>query len=201
MQMGFVQARNVWEGGNHCQTTERNFTANILSRKLVHSPNIQMTRSDCCRGDQPYLPPTKPYELSNLASDLVLFARYLLKPGGRLVFFLPTVTDEYEEVDIMAMLCDGMEVIANSLQNFGSWGRRVGCVFYSCFQMRFNHSFLKLVTIKKTTNNKYPPPAFEARQSTNHEEEHTPAHRDFREKYFQGFKKADECKDDQLTSS
>jgi len=41
------------------------------------------------------------------------------------VFFLPTVTDEYEEVDIHSMLCDGMEIIANSLQDFGSWGRRV----------------------------------------------------------------------------
>lgn len=77
------------------------------------------------RDDQPYIPPTRPYELSNLASDLVILARYLLKPGGRLVFFLPTVTDEYEEVDLHSMLCEGMEVIANSLQDFGSWGRRV----------------------------------------------------------------------------
>ncbi len=43
------------------------------------------------------------------------------------MFFLPTVTDEYEEVDIYSMLCPGMEVIANSLQDFGSWGRRVSC--------------------------------------------------------------------------
>ena len=77
------------------------------------------------RGDQPYIPPTKPYELSHLAIDLVLLARYLLKAGGRLVFFLPTVTDEYEEMDIYSILCDGMEVIGNSLQDFGSWGRRV----------------------------------------------------------------------------
>ena len=72
-----------------------------------------------------YIPPTKPYELSDLARDLVKLSRYLLRPGGRLVFFLPTVTDEYEEVDIHTMMCDGMEVIANSLQDFGSWGRRV----------------------------------------------------------------------------
>jgi hypothetical protein len=80
------------------------------------------------RGDQPYIPPTKPYEFSQLASDLVVLARYLLKTGGRLVFFLPTVTDEYEIVDIESMLCDGMEVIANSLQDFGSWGRRVSYI-------------------------------------------------------------------------
>ncbi|KAF4620526.1 hypothetical protein D9613_000293 [Agrocybe pediades] len=119
--------------------------------------------------DQPYIPPTKPYELSHLAVDLVLLARYLLKPGGRLVFFLPTVTDEYEEVDIYSMLCDGMEVIANSLQDFGSWGRR-------------------LVTIKKTTSKKYDPPTFEPVQPKYEEPVHVPAHKDFREKYFQGFK-------------
>ena len=79
--------------------------------------------------DQPYIPPTKPYELSALARDLVLLARYLLRPGGRLVFFLPTVTEEYQELDIYSMLCEGMEVVANSLQDFGSWGRRVRARF------------------------------------------------------------------------
>jgi tRNA (guanine10-N2)-methyltransferase len=77
------------------------------------------------RDVQQYIPPTKPYELSALASDLVVLARYLLKPGGRLVFFLPTVIDEYKELDLDSMVCDGMEVIANSLQDFGAWGRRV----------------------------------------------------------------------------
>ena len=86
--------------------------------------------------DQPYIPPTKPYELSALATDLVLLARYLLKPGGRLVFFLPTVTEEYEEIDIQTMMCEGMEVIANSLQNFGSWGRRVCHLFFASFLPR-----------------------------------------------------------------
>jgi len=79
----------------------------------------------CNRSDRPYIPPTKPYELSELVLDLVLFSRAMLKPQGRLVFFLPTVTEEYEEIDVDAMMCDGMEVIANSLQDFGNWGRRV----------------------------------------------------------------------------
>ena len=79
----------------------------------------------CDRSDQPYIPPTKPYELSELVLDLVIFSRAMLKPDGRLVFFLPTVTEEYEEVDIDTMVCDGMEVVANSLQDFGNWGRRV----------------------------------------------------------------------------
>jgi len=117
-------------------------------------------------GHEPYIPPTKPYELSLLAADLVLLARYLLKPGGRLVFFLPTVNENYEEVDIQSMLCEGMVVVANSLQDFGSWGRR-------------------LVTIRKDTHDSYPPPSFEERDSSGH----LPAHKDFREQYFRGFKK------------
>ena len=147
--------------------------------------------------DQPYIPPTKPYELSHLAADLVLLGRYLLKPNGRLVFFLPTVTDEYEEVDIHTMLCDGMEVIANSLQDFGSWGRRVCCIYdiYFRFSLNFTSPF-QLVTIRKTTSKKYPPPSFDPIPPVVDENAHIPAHKDFREKYFQGFKsKTDEFTD------
>jgi tRNA (guanine10-N2)-methyltransferase len=89
-----------------------------------------LNSSDCfpvlpLRDVQQFIPPTKPYELSALAADLVALARYLLKPGGRLVFFLPTVIDEYKELDLDSVVCDGMQVIANSLQDFGAWGRRV----------------------------------------------------------------------------
>ena len=77
------------------------------------------------RREGQYIPATKPYEMSELVRDLVLLARYLLKPDGRLVFFVPTVTEEYQELDVDDMLCEGMEVIANSLQDFGTWGRRV----------------------------------------------------------------------------
>ncbi|KIY44384.1 tRNA guanosine-2'-O-methyltransferase [Fistulina hepatica ATCC 64428] len=121
--------------------------------------------------EKPYFPPTKPYELSQLVRDLVELARYLLKPHGRLVFFLATVNDEYEEIDVHAMICEGMEVIANSLQDFGSWGRR-------------------LITIRKVTTDAHPPPTFVHSESTSSApREHVPAHKDFREKYFQGFKK------------
>ena len=80
------------------------------------------------RDVQQYIPPTKPYELSALAADLVVLARHLLKPSGRLVFFLPTVIDEYKELDLDSVVCVGMEVIANSLQDFGAWGRRVSII-------------------------------------------------------------------------
>lgn len=119
--------------------------------------------------DEPYIPPTKPYELSALVVDLVLLARYLLKPRGLLVFFLPTVTDSYEEVDIVSSLCEGMELVANSLQDFGTWGRR-------------------LITIRKTVVNDYLPPTFDTLPCSSGGDDHVPAHKDFREKYFQGFK-------------
>lgn len=141
-------------------------------KELGSSKSAQfMEHQKLLRNDQPYIPPTKPYEFSHLAIDLVLLARYLLKPDGRLVFFVPTVTDEYEELDIEQILCDGMEIVANSLQDFGPWGRR-------------------LVTIRKTTTSEYPPPPFEPRERMNTKGfTHVPAHKDFREKYFQGFRK------------
>ncbi|KAI5120311.1 hypothetical protein M0805_005815 [Coniferiporia weirii] len=126
---------------------------------------------------QEYVPPTQPYELSLLVADLVRFARHLLRPAGRLVFFLPTVTDEYAEIDVQALLCPGMAIIANSVQDFGSWGRR-------------------LITIKKTTSETYASPFQGTADRTSAEENNdgenrVPAHKDFREKYFRGFRKED----------
>lgn len=45
------------------------------------------------------------------------------------MFFLPTVTEEYKEVDIPVV--EGMELIANSLEIFGAWGRRVSSDNYN----------------------------------------------------------------------
>ncbi|KAG8812167.1 hypothetical protein FRC17_002165 [Serendipita sp. 399] len=114
-----------------------------------------------------------PYELSDLTADLVLLARYLLKEGGRLVWFLPTPTEEYQDVDIP--VCEGMEVVANSVQNFGKWGRR-------------------LITMRKTTSTEYAPPSFDPEQRLQElgsQVTQNPGHKDFREKYFARFKRID----------
>ncbi|CAG8511437.1 11645_t:CDS:2 [Acaulospora colombiana] len=99
----------------------------------------------------------KPYELSDLTTDLVLLARHLLRPGGRLVWFLPTVTEEYQDVDIP--VCEGMEIIGNSEQNFGKWGRR-----------------------------EYPPPSFDPEKRLEELGDPnyptSAGHKHFREKYF-----------------
>lgn len=92
------------------------------SRSRSPPPPPYMTRA---ASDSPYIPPKQPYELAALVVDLVLLARYLLRPQGLLVFFLPTVTESYDEIDVRTALCDGMELVANSLQDFGNWGRRV----------------------------------------------------------------------------
>ncbi|EJU04241.1 tRNA guanosine-2'-O-methyltransferase [Dacryopinax primogenitus] len=121
-----------------------------------------------------YRPPRRPYELAELVVDLVTLSRYMLRPGGRLVFFLPTITDDYQEVDVPQ--AEGMELVANSLQLFGGgvWGRR-------------------LITMEKTTSAKFPMPTF-GRHAADEEQsdgQHTPGHRGFREKYFAGFRRPD----------
>ncbi|KAJ7462237.1 tRNA guanosine-2'-O-methyltransferase [Mycena galericulata] len=173
----FDVTRNPWRCGNLFDTivTDPPYGVRAGAKRLGRKKELSEAQKTANIEHQlsarnkfePYIPPTKPYELSLLAADLVVLARYLLKPGGRLVFFLPTVNEQYEEVDIQSMLCDGMVLVANSLQDFGSWGRR-------------------LVTIRKATQNSFPPPSFEEERDPG---EHTPAHKDFREQYFRGFKK------------
>ncbi|KAH8824086.1 S-adenosyl-L-methionine-dependent methyltransferase [Flagelloscypha sp. PMI_526] len=150
--------------------------AKTLGRKREFSEEKMKVHLDH-RQNQPeaqYIPPTKPYELAVLVRDLVLLARWLLKPGGRLVFFLPTVNEDYQEIDIHDFICSHMELVANSVQDFGSWARR-------------------LVTIRKLQ-----PPAgvtFERpvfRQQVQDRNNHVPGHQGFREKYFKGFHNKEE---------
>lgn len=61
--------------------------------------------------------------MSEVIHSLMTFSLYMLRPGGRLVFFLPTEAAKYSEDDVPRM--DGLEVVANSEQPFGSWSRRL----------------------------------------------------------------------------
>ncbi|SHO75771.1 Similar to S.cerevisiae protein TRM11 (Catalytic subunit of adoMet-dependent tRNA methyltransferase complex) [Malassezia sympodialis ATCC 42132] len=70
-----------------------------------------------------YLPPTKPYHLSELIDDLLAYANALLRPGGRLVFWLPTMNEDDAETALPSH--EHMDLIAHSLQDFGRWGRRL----------------------------------------------------------------------------
>ncbi|KAI8093582.1 uncharacterized protein BX664DRAFT_330022 [Halteromyces radiatus] len=70
-----------------------------------------------------YYPPTKPYEMSEVLKDLLEFSAKHLHVGGRLVYWLPTVVDEYSNTDVPQHPC--MVLISNSEQNFGQWSRRL----------------------------------------------------------------------------
>ncbi|KAH9046076.1 hypothetical protein EDB84DRAFT_1435743 [Lactarius hengduanensis] len=118
-------------------------------------------------------PPSRPTSLS--LRDL--------NHGGRLVFFPPTVIDEYNELDLDSMLCDGWNL---------KWSR--------------TRCRISLTPIRKSTSAAYPPPTFDLQtprggsgsSSNDHDGEgaplaspvyaHVPAHRDFCEKYFRSFK-------------
>lgn len=70
-----------------------------------------------------YVPPTKPYHLSELITDLLAYASALLLPGGRLVFWLPTMNEDHAETAIPQH--DHFDLVAHSVQNFGRWSRRL----------------------------------------------------------------------------
>ncbi|CAG8475489.1 5768_t:CDS:2 [Acaulospora colombiana] len=70
-----------------------------------------------------YYPPTKPYEMSEMLVDLLEFSAQYLVIGGRLVYWMPTVVDNYSSADIPEHPC--MKLISNSEQNFGKWSRRL----------------------------------------------------------------------------
>ncbi|KAI9501122.1 hypothetical protein GGI25_005636 [Coemansia spiralis] len=108
-----------------------------------------------------YYPPTVPYEMSDVIADLLGFAAEKLVVGGRLVYWLPTVTDEYDPKDIP--LHPALRLVANSEQPFGSWSRR-------------------LITMEKIAETG---PANVL--SFLNKAEHEPAHKNFRDKYFSKF--------------
>ena len=65
----------------------------------------------------------EPYQLTDIINDLVAFSAEYLNIGGRLVFWLPTVTELYQSSDIPSHPC--LKLIANSEQRFGTWSRRL----------------------------------------------------------------------------
>ncbi|KAJ3071915.1 hypothetical protein HDU98_004629 [Podochytrium sp. JEL0797] len=69
------------------------------------------------------LPQTVPYELEDVMSDLISFAAKHLTPRGRLVYWLPTVTETYSPKDVPRH--KRLRLVDNCEQNFGKWARRL----------------------------------------------------------------------------
>ncbi|KAJ2797326.1 hypothetical protein H4R21_004363 [Coemansia helicoidea] len=112
-----------------------------------------------------YYPPTVPYEMSDVIRDLLDLAAEKLVVGGRLVYWLPTVADEYEPEDVPGH--PALRLVANSEQPFGAWSRR-------------------LITMEKIG----PAAATAADSRLAASASPAPAHQNFRDKYFASFGRA-----------
>lgn len=120
-----------------------------------------------------YVPPQQPWEMTEVIHSLCTLSLYLLKPGGRLVFFLPTDNEDYRDVDIPSI--PGLKLIANSLQDYGKWGRRL----------------ITMEKVGESVTDDFDRGIDRLSLGVELTEEEKPkeGHRDFREKYWNSFKK------------
>jgi len=93
----------------------------ILYHPLLKSQS-QLNPYNIRNGEAKY-PKTIPYEMDSLIVDLLEFSSQLLVHGGRLVYWLPTITDEYTPQDIPSH--PSLRLVSNSEQVFASWSRRL----------------------------------------------------------------------------
>lgn len=68
-------------------------------------------------------PMTVLYDMEEVVVDLIKFAVKFLKVGGRLVFWLPTVTGQFSTNDIPSHPC--FRILYAPSQEFGKWERRM----------------------------------------------------------------------------
>ncbi|KAI5950638.1 hypothetical protein CANMA_005298 [Candida margitis] len=70
-----------------------------------------------------FVPPKKPYELSDMLNDLLSFAGDRLPVGGKLAFWMPTANDDFSETIIPQHEC--LKLQFNLEQEFHKWSRRL----------------------------------------------------------------------------
>ncbi|POW18377.1 hypothetical protein PSHT_05881 [Puccinia striiformis] len=117
-----------------------------------------------------YVPPSKPWEMSEVLDGLLLFASQMLKPNGRLVYWLPTASQDYNHSDLPHL--NGLKLIANSCQDFGKWQRRL-ITMQKEDPDQLDTSSELLDDFKDLKIDDSPPPLL--------------GHRHFRDKYMKGF--------------
>lgn len=136
--------------------------------------------------------------MTHLVYDLVVFARYMLVPGGRLVFFLPTVTEDWDDLDVP--MVEGMKEIkwsTGSSQDFGKWSRKVSPPFFFTFvccllrrRMGGGHILMaifhhQLITIERLDDQiDYPRPTFLPPENPS---DKVPGHHKFGDRYAEKF--------------
>ncbi|GAA6016352.1 hypothetical protein JCM10207_003834 [Rhodosporidiobolus poonsookiae] len=134
-----------------------------------------------------YVPPSVGWPMEEVISTLVTFALYLLKPGGRLVFFLPTDNAEYADIDIPSV--PGLTLVANSSQSFGKWARRL----ITMEKDKEGDAWQKALDgLDRGVRRKGQKSAWELEQEKEgaereEAEKKRPGHADFRERYYEGF--------------
>ncbi|OAD75428.1 hypothetical protein PHYBLDRAFT_132663, partial [Phycomyces blakesleeanus NRRL 1555(-)] len=126
-----------------------------------------------------YYPPTKPYEMSEVLIDLLNFAAEHLRVGGRLVYWLPTVVDEYSNNDVPQH--PSMKLLSNSEQNFGQWSRRLITMEKT---REWDAKETATVEISEGVVKEEAPVPEKQEHNEEDKDEKRPGHFLFREKYF-----------------
>lgn len=129
-------------------------------------------------------------------STLVTFALTMLKPGGRLVFFLPTDNAEYSDVDVPSV--PGLTLISNSSQSFGKWARRL-----ITMEKEHGDEWKKATDgLDRGVRRKGQKSALEIeREAANEQEQRRPGHADFYKRYMNAFSEPLQQKGEELVKS
>ncbi|KAJ3345601.1 hypothetical protein HDU83_003901 [Entophlyctis luteolus] len=93
------------------------------AKKISINPKTPPKTSTHNPDGSPKLPQTVPYPLPEVLTDLTSFAAVHLVPGGRLVYWLPTITETYTPRDFPRH--SRLRLLDNCEQNFNKWARRL----------------------------------------------------------------------------
>ncbi|GAA5937316.1 tRNA (guanine-N2-)-methyltransferase [Sporobolomyces koalae] len=128
-----------------------------------------------------YVPPSVGWPMEEVITTLITFSLYMLKPRGRLVFFLPTNESEYSDVDVPEV--PGFRLISNTSQSFGKWARRLITMekLEDVESERIVIEGLDRGIERERSKSEW------TELERNRREEKKPGHADFRERYYEGF--------------
>ncbi|GAA5894968.1 hypothetical protein JCM6882_008255 [Rhodosporidiobolus microsporus] len=133
-----------------------------------------------------YVPPSVGWPMEEVISTLVTYSLYMLKPGGRLVFFLPTDNAEYSDVDIPSV--PGLKLISNSSQSFGKWARRLITMEKEAGgESEWRKAIEGLDRGIRRKGQKSRLEEEREAEDAQEAEKKRPGHADFRERYYEGF--------------
>ncbi|GAA6004787.1 hypothetical protein JCM11491_002229 [Sporobolomyces phaffii] len=129
-----------------------------------------------------YVPPSVGWPMEEVITGLITFSLYLLKPGGRLVFFLPTNESEYSDIDVPTV--PGLRLISNTSQSFGKWARRL--ITMEKLESRESGWEGVVEGLDRGVEREGMTSRWTEQERARREEK-KPGHADFRERYYEGF--------------